>query len=142
MPTSAAFHCSFEGHRWIDMRRYQKLGELPIDRPGDRVFWSAMPIPYYRRSINFLLIKQRSPTCWRPLLFPILFQCFVASPVVSLTYTIEYKSDRSKASKHFIVAEVAFEFLSLSLPTYCTQVCDATKLNWDTIAGLKNISCF
>ncbi|MBC7850889.1 MAG: RagB/SusD family nutrient uptake outer membrane protein [Chitinophagaceae bacterium] len=34
----------FEGHRWIDMRRYNKLNELPIDRPGDDV-WSAMPIP-------------------------------------------------------------------------------------------------
>lgn len=28
----------FEGHRWIDMRRTGKLGELPIDRPGDNVF--------------------------------------------------------------------------------------------------------
>jgi hypothetical protein len=28
----------FEGdHRWIDMRRYGKLGELPLDRPGDVV---------------------------------------------------------------------------------------------------------
>ena len=34
----------YEGHRWIDMRRYNKLAELPIDRPGDDV-WSAMPIP-------------------------------------------------------------------------------------------------
>ena len=34
----------FEGHRWIDMRRYDKLGALPIDRTGDDV-WSAMPIP-------------------------------------------------------------------------------------------------
>lgn len=34
----------YEGHRWIDMRRYDKLGELPIDRPGDQV-WSALPIP-------------------------------------------------------------------------------------------------
>ena len=34
----------FEGHRWIDMRRYNKLAELPIDRPNDDV-WSAMPIP-------------------------------------------------------------------------------------------------
>jgi len=34
----------YEGHRWIDMRRYNKLGELPIDRPEDDV-WSAMPIP-------------------------------------------------------------------------------------------------
>jgi hypothetical protein len=34
----------YEGHRWIDMRRYERLGQLPIDRPGDDV-WSAMPIP-------------------------------------------------------------------------------------------------
>ena len=34
----------FEGHRWVDMRRYERLGQLPIDRPGDDV-WSAMPIP-------------------------------------------------------------------------------------------------
>ncbi len=27
-----------EGHRWIDMRRHNKLGELPLDRPGDEVF--------------------------------------------------------------------------------------------------------
>ena len=33
-----------EGHRWIDLRRYQLLGTLPIDRPGDAV-WSAFPIP-------------------------------------------------------------------------------------------------
>ena len=26
-----------EGHRWIDMRRYNKLGEITIDRPGDVV---------------------------------------------------------------------------------------------------------
>jgi len=24
-----------EGHRWVDMRRYNKLGELPLDRDGD-----------------------------------------------------------------------------------------------------------
>ena len=34
----------FEGHRWVDMRRYDKLSSLPIDRAGDDV-WSAMPIP-------------------------------------------------------------------------------------------------
>lgn len=32
------------GHRWIDMRRYGKLDELPIDRPGDRVI-ERFPIP-------------------------------------------------------------------------------------------------
>ncbi|MCG8608852.1 RagB/SusD family nutrient uptake outer membrane protein [bacterium] len=35
-----------EGHRWIDMRRYNKFSELPIDRParGDQVL-SNMAIP-------------------------------------------------------------------------------------------------
>lgn len=35
----------FEGHRWIDMRRYNRLNELPIDRPGDDV-WVSFPIPF------------------------------------------------------------------------------------------------
>ncbi len=26
-----------EGHRWIDMRRYDRLEDLPLDRPGDKV---------------------------------------------------------------------------------------------------------
>ncbi len=34
----------YEGHRWIDMRRYNLLGTLPVDRPGDKV-WDALPIP-------------------------------------------------------------------------------------------------
>ena len=34
----------FEGHRWIDMRRYDRLNELPIDRPGDDI-WVSFPIP-------------------------------------------------------------------------------------------------
>lgn len=33
-----------EGHRWIDMRRYDKLSELPIDRAGDDV-WLKFPRP-------------------------------------------------------------------------------------------------
>ncbi|MBC9914203.1 RagB/SusD family nutrient uptake outer membrane protein [Chitinophaga varians] len=33
-----------EGHRWIDMRRYNRLNQLPVDRPGDDV-WSRYPIP-------------------------------------------------------------------------------------------------
>lgn len=33
-----------EGHRWIDLRRYNLLGTLPIDRPGDNV-WSLFPLP-------------------------------------------------------------------------------------------------
>ena len=33
------------GHRWIDMRRYDKLDELPLDLPNHTVF-SAFPIPF------------------------------------------------------------------------------------------------
>jgi len=33
-----------EGHRWIDMRRYDRLNELPTDRPEDDVF-VQFPIP-------------------------------------------------------------------------------------------------
>ena len=32
------------GHRWVDMRRYNRLGQLAIDRPGD-VVYSTFPIP-------------------------------------------------------------------------------------------------
>lgn len=39
------FSLYFEGHRWIDMRRYGRLGELPIDRSGDNV-WESFPIPF------------------------------------------------------------------------------------------------
>ena len=34
-----------EGHRWIDMRRYNRLATLPIDRTGDNV-WECFPIPF------------------------------------------------------------------------------------------------
>ncbi len=34
----------FEGHRWIDMRRYDRLDELPVDRAGDDV-WEQFPLP-------------------------------------------------------------------------------------------------
>ena len=34
----------YEGHRWIDMRRYNRLNQLPIDRPGDDV-WTKFPLP-------------------------------------------------------------------------------------------------
>ena len=34
----------FEGHRWVDMRRFDRLDELPIDRPEDTVF-ESFPIP-------------------------------------------------------------------------------------------------
>ena len=33
-----------EGHRWIDMRRYNLLGMLPVDRINDDV-WPAFPLP-------------------------------------------------------------------------------------------------
>ena len=33
-----------EGHRWIDMRRYNRLNTLPIDRTGDDV-WQEFPRP-------------------------------------------------------------------------------------------------
>ncbi len=33
-----------EGHRWLDLRRYGRLGVLPIDRPGDDVF-DRFPVP-------------------------------------------------------------------------------------------------
>ena len=33
-----------EGHRWIDLRRYNRLSTLPIDRTGDDV-WEQFPIP-------------------------------------------------------------------------------------------------
>src|SRR6478672_9975727 len=44
MLTQRRYSLFYEGHRWIDVRRYDKLGTLPVDRPGDDV-WSAMPIP-------------------------------------------------------------------------------------------------
>ncbi|WP_336517268.1 RagB/SusD family nutrient uptake outer membrane protein [Pollutibacter soli] len=33
-----------EGHRWLDVRRYDLLNTLPIDRPDDNV-WSQFPLP-------------------------------------------------------------------------------------------------
>lgn len=33
-----------EGHRWIDLRRYDRLSQLPIDRAGDDV-WVQFPRP-------------------------------------------------------------------------------------------------
>ncbi len=33
-----------EGHRWIDMRRYGRLSQLPKDRPDDDV-WGRFPLP-------------------------------------------------------------------------------------------------
>ncbi|WP_347158433.1 RagB/SusD family nutrient uptake outer membrane protein [Pontibacter chitinilyticus] len=40
----------FEGHRWIDMRRYNRLDELPIDREGDDV-WTSFPIPFSEKGV-------------------------------------------------------------------------------------------
>jgi starch-binding outer membrane protein, SusD/RagB family len=34
----------FEGHRWVDLRRYNRLGTLPIDRPNDDI-WTEFPLP-------------------------------------------------------------------------------------------------
>ncbi len=34
----------FEGHRWIDVRRYNLLNTLPLDRPSDNV-WGLFPLP-------------------------------------------------------------------------------------------------
>ena len=34
----------FEGHRWVDLRRYDLLTSLPVDRPEDDV-WTAFPLP-------------------------------------------------------------------------------------------------
>jgi len=34
----------FEGHRWVDVRRYHLLNTLPLDRPGDNV-WGEFPLP-------------------------------------------------------------------------------------------------
>jgi hypothetical protein len=33
-----------EGHRWVDMRRYNLLATLPVDRVGDDI-WSEFPLP-------------------------------------------------------------------------------------------------
>jgi hypothetical protein len=35
-----------EGHRWIDMRRYNRLNQIPIDRPGD-VVHEKFPRPVF-----------------------------------------------------------------------------------------------
>ena len=38
------FELYAEGHRWLDLRRYGRLGTLPIDRPNDDVF-DRFPLP-------------------------------------------------------------------------------------------------
>ena len=40
-----------EGHRWIDMRRYGKLADLPLDRAGD-VMVTDFPVPEQEVSEN------------------------------------------------------------------------------------------
>jgi len=42
--TQRRFSLFGEGHRWVDMRRMNRLSELPIDRVGDDV-WTQMPVP-------------------------------------------------------------------------------------------------
>ncbi|MFT3681894.1 MAG: RagB/SusD family nutrient uptake outer membrane protein [Ferruginibacter sp.] len=44
MLTQRRYSLYFEGHRWIDLRRYDRLNTLPIDRTDDDV-WSSFPIP-------------------------------------------------------------------------------------------------
>jgi hypothetical protein len=34
-----------EGHRWVDLRRYNRLSQVPIDRPGRDVIINKMPRP-------------------------------------------------------------------------------------------------
>lgn len=34
----------YEGHRWVDVRRYNMLSSLPLDRAGDDV-WDKFPLP-------------------------------------------------------------------------------------------------
>jgi hypothetical protein len=44
MLTQRRYSLFGEGHRWIDLRRYDRLTTLPIDRPGDDV-WVEFPRP-------------------------------------------------------------------------------------------------
>lgn len=44
MLTQRRYSLFFEGHRWIDLRRYNRLNELPLDRAGDDV-WTRFPLP-------------------------------------------------------------------------------------------------
>lgn len=38
------YSLAFEGHYWVDMRRYGRLNQLPIDRTNDDV-WEKLPLP-------------------------------------------------------------------------------------------------
>jgi len=44
MLTQRRYSLFFEGHRWIDLRRYNLLTSLPLDRAGDDV-WTKFPLP-------------------------------------------------------------------------------------------------
>ena len=44
MLTQRRYSLFFEGHRWLDVRRYNRLNTLPIDRTGDDI-WSEFPLP-------------------------------------------------------------------------------------------------
>lgn len=38
------YSLALEGHRWVDLRRYGRLGELPIDAPG-HIVAPVLPVP-------------------------------------------------------------------------------------------------
>ena len=44
MLTQRRYSFFFEGHRWVDVRRYDRLDELPVDRPDDDI-WDKFPVP-------------------------------------------------------------------------------------------------
>lgn len=44
MLTQRRYSLFYEGHRWIDLRRYNRLNTLPLDRPDDNV-WTQFPLP-------------------------------------------------------------------------------------------------
>ncbi len=44
MLSQRRFSLFCEGHRWIDLRRYNLLSQLPIDRVGDDI-WTEFPLP-------------------------------------------------------------------------------------------------
>lgn len=45
MLTQRRYSLFMEGHRWIDIRRYDRLSQLPVDRQGDDV-WVSFPLPF------------------------------------------------------------------------------------------------
>jgi len=44
MLTQRRYSLFFEGHRWVDVRRYDRLSELPVDRADDNI-WVKFPVP-------------------------------------------------------------------------------------------------